>query len=319
MGIGFERNRIVAHHSFRCLHFQILIMRLIIPILAILCCVACESLFENTITFDDIHEPQLAVTAVLDDLDSIHQIFVSTTLPPTGAAEYKALTSATVVLSIEGITYHFSYNEQTSYYEHPTTLPFRTNEEWQLEVRHPDLPTVTAFQRVPSPLDSVQMDTLNTGKLVSNYTENFNNQLRLRFQDNESSNDLYLITSERSGVSLNRSDSTYVFQKNRPGFVGLRDIEELHNRRGRTYFNDEMINGQFVDMEVFTFASLDTIYQLNIGFYSITHERYQYDLKNDQFRDAQQNLFTEPVSTFTNVENGVGIFSVSRSFEYVVE
>lgn len=282
--------------------------------------VACEGLFENTITFDDIHEPELAVTALLDEADSIHQIYISVTLPPTATPEADALSTAEVLVRIEGVEYDFVYNTQSGYYEYPPILPFKTGDEWVLEVRYPELPTITASQRVPNPLGNMQLDTIPINPLDSQSVINSRlTTLQLQFQENPMPNDLYLMTAEGSGVYLNRFDSTYVYKERRPYFINTDEFNQLHNSSGRTYFDDTNINGQAVDTNIRVIGFLDTLYELHIRFSAISEDRYLYDLKNDQFRQAQQNLFTEPVSTYTNVENGVGIFSVSRSFLYVVE
>ena len=56
-----------------------------------------------------------------------------------------------------------------------------------------------------------------------------------------------------------------------------------------------------------------------INLWSLTEEEYKYrqSVKNNQ--EALDNPFAEPTVVFSNIENGIGIFSLSRIQSYLIE
>jgi hypothetical protein len=292
----------------------------LLPFLLLLLVVsACGNIFETDIDFDDIHEPQLAVTALLDDRDSVHQIYVTTTFSPTEFLTTDTLDQAEVLVNIEDIPYRFTYNPSSGYYEHEPTLPFQDGQNWQLEVRVDGFPALTAQQQLPDLWTNMRIDTFGimraeNGTLSNRHLVNF----QVEFNEPEMSGNYYLFTGFKMGIDSSQfvegGDSI-----RRPTSIIVSDREELHRSFGRVYINDDQQNGEEWSLQLSAFtAFVDTVLQVDISMYAITEERYFYDLQSDRYRFSSNDLFTEPVSTYTNIEQGVGIFSVSRSVEAVV-
>ncbi|NJL75538.1 MAG: DUF4249 family protein [Saprospiraceae bacterium] len=102
--------------------------------------------YEKTINLEEDFEPELAVTAPLTSIDSIHTIFLSKTIPSTNFPSYDTLKTAMVEVETEGNSYRFEYNLATGYYEHPVNIPLMANNSYRLTINSADFGTSSSEQ-----------------------------------------------------------------------------------------------------------------------------------------------------------------------------
>jgi len=94
---------------------------------------------------------------------------------------------------------------------------------------------------------------------------------------------------------------------------------------GKVFITDALFNGLEFDVELtmgkFSFAGADTVL-LDIAVEHVDEAYYLYALSSQHYRRSNGNPFAEPVSVYTNIDEGFGIFSgyttVSRSLELIV-
>lgn len=87
-------------------------------------------------------------------------------------------------------------------------------------------------------------------------------------------------------------------------------------------FNDEVVNGKSYTMRLIlrsyygSFESLDTaggeFYNIELNLNSLTQDLYLYYKSVDAFYTNDGGLFSEPVQVYSNIDNGLGIFSAYR-------
>lgn len=96
-------------------------------------------------------------------------------------------------------------------------------------------------------------------------------------------------------------------------------------------FTDELFEGKNEILEFwserYTGNSRNTLKSGNyeepdamvVGLWSLTEEEYNFRKSISNNRDAEDNPFAEPTIVFSNIENGLGIFSLMKLNEFEVE
>jgi hypothetical protein len=196
---------------------------------------------------------------------------------------------------------------------------FQPDKNYELRVSHPDYPGISGKQRMPSPVkvDSVNYSTRRSGQFgditlsvnvylkdpagVKNYYEvlaevesiqlfpvfdNMNNFIR--YDTILSYNELYDIDSDDPNVVETRNRglavSDDVFDGNSYKFV---------YKGNPSYFNSNNLK-----------------YKVRVWVRAITQEYYQFAITSKRSEDSGDNPFAEPVRIFSNMENGIGAFTL---------
>jgi hypothetical protein len=66
------------------------------------------------------------------------------------------------------------------------------------------------------------------------------------------------------------------------------------------------------------FGGTNPSFRIRLFMTSLTPERYSYEQSVRLIQETQDNPFAEPVTQYTNIKNGFGIFSMSSSSEYLI-
>ena len=89
------------------------------------------------------------------------------------------------------------------------------------------------------------------------------------------------------------------------------------------FLSDALFNGRDFEIKLkiskFSFYETDTVL-LDVSLEHIAEPYYLYAVSSNKYRRTSNNPFTEPVSVYTNVENGLGIFTgyTSSSVRFVI-
>lgn len=275
---------------------------------------------EREISFDDIHEPQLAVTAILNIQDTLHRVFITSTISSIAIPEYDTIRDATVILEGGDMTYEFNYNEASGYYEHPFSLPFEAGQVWWLNVLAPDLGSVQVSQTVPSFPTDIVVDTSRLER-IDNFSElDYETQveLPLSFTDVADRDNYYIIKIVGTGAtSYFRNGEIVNIDAQSDLFVDANTPIVEHNTPSSLYARDQDIDGQKIDIDLSFSSFLDTLKAIEVQLISTTREYYLYSSSTALFNNA--GPFTEPVSLYSNVENGAGVFALQQVYALKIE
>ncbi len=201
-------------------------------------------------------------------------------------------------LFIEELT--FDGNIYTS-----TILP-KTNKKYQIKVNTPKFQNITAFDYIPS-----KPNLISTSLQKNAYTDEEGydmGQLTIEFQDNPNKKNYYevlLIVKE-----TNRPYAPYYDEKNNDPV--LLNEESLAYEPESLVFSDELLNGSTYKLKI-NYSSIEDNLDLKIYFRHITKNYYNYKKRliihlYNQEHDIWEGV-GEPISMYTNIEGGYGIFA----------
>lgn len=269
--------------------------------------------FENDINLDKVHQPQLAVTAQFTSLDSVHTLFLSKTISATDVPLYDTLKDAIIELLVNQEPKQFVYNPSTGYYELPTNFEFLPQTSFQLVIDDPIFGIATATQTLLTSPQSIKVDTISQIKQSDGTFNLYDNILSIRFLDPEDVQNYYILEVLGAGIGFNsqtREDGN--LKENLLVFSESSLIEYTGDKR--LFFTDQFFDGKQIDFSFNYHAPLgwDSLHQIEVRLYSTTREGYFYQQSTDKYNLTRFQNFTEPVTSFSNIENGVGVFSTAR-------
>ncbi len=284
---------------------------------------ACErDFFQRPITIDETHIGQLALTAALCDCDTLHHIFLTKTIGASASPAYTPIENAVLIVATQGNDYAFSYNPNTQFYEHPTTIPFKVGEAVSLTVDTPDFNRQTITQILPPNPTDVQIDTVGLllrGVIGKERGDVREGNMSITLTDAPSIRNYYIIETigEGKGVDLSnfgssgREESELKF----PLYLSSKDIYVEHDGIRKLFVNDQLFDGQRIEIN-FSYrvsGGWDEMDHITVRLRSVTREGYLYELTTDKYNITSFNPFAEQVISFSNTTEGVGIFSISSA------
>ncbi|MFA9392318.1 MAG: DUF4249 domain-containing protein [Prolixibacteraceae bacterium] len=204
--------------------------------------------------------------------------------------------------------------QRNSYYAYYSHVVARSGHHYTLSASCSNYPSITARCQVP---DATMIDTVSY--LVSN--DSINMKLQITFSDPDVDENYYAIRlyTKKNGIKKNRSfynidpvfgeELSYDFNLLRfsadQKTVARADISDGGNQGGPISFHCILPN-RFID----ALSSNDIFPGDTIGvlLYSIPLSIYEYNQSVNAYEGIQQSG-SEPASIYTNVSNGIGIFS----------
>ncbi|NJL75537.1 MAG: DUF4249 family protein [Saprospiraceae bacterium] len=141
----------------------------------------------------------------------------------------------------------------------------------------------------------------------------FDNTLSLSFDDPPNVKNYYLLEVVGSGIGYD----TYT-REDGPITTKLQPFSDNelfeYNSSKRLFFTDQFLDGKTIDFNFNYSVPLgwDTLAAIEVRLTSTTREAYLYQLTTDKYDVGRFRRFTEPVTSFSNIENGVGVFSVAK-------
>ena len=297
-------------------------MKNIIIFIAIVLLFSCETIVELDMPE---HQPVMVLNSALEadslcfvylthsrgafEQDTIQSIKnANVTLMQQGSSIEMMLDS--VVLNLDNPLYYYSYNN-----------PLKSGCQYSIEVTHPDYNSVSSNTRIPQDINLINYD------IITDTTATYNTTLTLNFIDNIDEENYYsirLLSTESIAYSDYEDwdyenwyhwDKNYALElySNDPSLSQGGIPWDGYAFSGTTaFFNDDLFDGEHKELV------LDLNYNLNnlaigdslfLEFSSFSKEAYNYINSIVRSRNSFVSPFgTEPVSIYSNIENGIGAF-----------
>lgn len=84
-------------------------------------------------------------------------------------------------------------------------------------------------------------------------------------------------------------------------------------------FNDESFSGGEYQARCYTYYSVGEEFDVEVHLYQLTEDAFLYARSYEQYQNAIDNPFAEPVTVHSNIPNGYGIFSLVNKDVYLIE
>lgn len=305
---------------------------IIISCILLLTLSSCEDFFTATKEID-LEEFAGGVTVVArlinTDLDTVENaetfrhlgVLLSGSRSVLDTSNFKVVEEADIsMISSEGLDVKFRFDDNSGYHL-PTNanaseiqkISVEENTEYQLLV---DIP---GEERVMATCHTKSFAKVNSINIVKDDINGGDGSILDRVQiniDDPSGENFYYLNvfyereqfsvGERS-VFLNRG---YLYSYNSI----FDDSPEL--------FTDELFDGQTETLEFWSERyerqDLGEISRVIVFLWSLSKEEYEFRRSVDANYQAQDNPFAEPSIVFSNIENGVGVFSMSKIDRFVI-
>lgn len=275
------------------------------------------------------HTPVLAVTSHLGapssnpDNTLIPQAFISPSKGILDNNEFELIDDATVKLMKDGnLFYELEYQESDgNYYYYGPTMEI-TGGTYTLEVDAPGYDPVKATQTLPSKPEVVSA-TYDFETVPYDFYSDLYDLFKIKIQDDPDQENYYAfdVHFEVKNTTFNQVylRHAYDIESDDPLFEG-----DDYNGQLGAILPDISFNGNSYDVRLllqsrFITDTDEEIQAVIVDVKSVTKDYYIYERSIELSNDAQDNPFAEPVLVHTNMENGLGIFSLENSTRYRIE
>jgi len=291
-----------------------------------------EEFFSAPIEFDlDEFEPQVSVVGRLTsyesldfiDIENINNIsfFISRSKSVIDTASFDVIDNAQVsVTDSDGTEVEYFFDEDSGYYfpanigtPDVDLIVVKGNTEYSLVVEIPGEELVTASISTSTfgELASAEIK-LNDIKADNNFTLD---RLTLDINDPQGKNYYYL----RTFYKTNRIGSDgEVYQEQTQGYIY--NVSSVLDSEA-SLFTDELFDGQEISLEFWSERYIGRFSEVEgqvdpetiiINLWTLTEEEYNFRESLRKNNEAVDNPFAEPTVVFSNIENGIGVFSLTN-------
>lgn len=289
---------------------------ILIVLIAFLFLQSCQDFFTTTIKVDPPeHTEQLAIHGFFTAQDSLLKVSVATTVGLLGDtrddinqvndATVEVFSGATKVATLLNNTNQSSTDFYNFYFDLGAPLS-QFGSEFELRVSHPDFPTASVTQQLPTEVIPEEITYIeNAGVDEEGYPAS---GFDIKINDPAGEDNYYEIT-------LLVVDTTFGNIYGYPQYLSSIDPA---TSRGVNYdeliISDDNFDGSDYTLRV-TFDNYVTNQLLIVQWNSITRDQYLYSKSIKAYRDASDfgGPFAEPVSIYSNIDNGLGVFGVKNT------
>ena len=189
---------------------------------------------------------------------------------------------------------------ESQYGSDPAYLFRTTGATYTLRISAPGFPEATSEQILPAPVpldDVLYQDDIGVDEDGDRV-----NGFKITFRDEPTEGDYYLL------------ECTDTLDPSFPVWLSSTDPFVQTTEDGYILITDEGNNGFDQTFEVYSYnVNAQRTYRVTLR--HINRELYQYLLAADAYGSSDIEFFTEPVFVPSNIENGLGIFSLSSKTE----
>lgn len=281
------------------------------PLAAPLALIACTK--EIPLTQEEIR-PRIVVNALFEENDTVwvhlsesRNILFSGSLPHIPNATARWLDASGTELG------EFTHAEDGKYYlTSPTPVPGKA---YGISVDVPEMGRVEATSTLPSAIEVISVDTAS-GQSSEGYKQM---EFAINIQDDGNQKNYYGISIVTHDVHFNNEDSSsyssyaYPYFSTKELFVvnGESDILDGGEKYGRVFFfPDDQFNGgtiAFKGTKELWSGGDSTYFVVQVE--SLSEAAYRYRLSYTNYSASlEDELFTEPVQVYSNIEGGFGVF-----------
>jgi hypothetical protein len=285
--------------------------------------------FNKTIELDDTdYEKKIVVKCFYAQGDQILNAFVSRNygLNEQVVDSQFFLPNATLELSEGSLTLSSFVYQGDDEFEALTLPILEGGKTYTLKINAPGLPTLTATQTMPLP---IQIDTIEY--IADGGINQFGDDLsrtEISFRDPAGISNFYAIniTSEFFYVNTITDpngnityDTTFYTNSNYP--EGPLDPSSKNGIQGTLLVSDQLFDGQAYQLKINTYSlgASSPDKKIKVRFRHITEDEYRYQITEKRRRDNEDLPLSEPVIVYENVVNGIGNFGLSWAKEIIIE
>ena len=309
----------------------------IIFIFTIILNTGCEKFTQGLVVELDIpeHEPVLTPYCFINDADTSILVILQKSQGALEDAETGYIDNATVELYKNGTFWNtIPYNSSdttlnSGVYELPMDAAFANEgygDSYELRVSAPDFETTSATQIMPTPISIKEVQFSNNAG-VSQFG-NLQHNLKVVFDDPKDEENYYIIHVNSQYFVLNDGDTISNTTTYGTGpFTTNPSVEQGYG--GSVIISDKLFDGQTysADLGIYQYfgnqgVDLDLTAFFKITLLSVTRDEYLYQKSLITYSNSSNSLFAEPTLLHTNMDNGLGVFSmmsadtIEEEFEY---
>ena len=273
---------------------------------------SCSDFFETTIEVDPPeHNEQLVVHGFGSARTDILQVRVSKT---TGILDdvndYDLqVNNASITLIHNGISYPLMYQDITvnsnwtyNYILENGSIDFIIGEQYRLEVEADGFEKVTGICTVPEKVlpDNFEFNLNGPSTFDDDFAE-----VSMQLSDPSGRSDYYEFY-----LALQDQDLPLLFLD-----LYTESFDPVVEEAGFSLLlNDESFDGELKQLDLlvnrFSLNGQNPEDRLFVYWRTISEDHYRYSKSFEQHQEADGNPFASPVQVFSNMENGIGIFSI---------
>lgn len=289
------------------------IIRLFIAASIAFMALSCEKVIDIDIPDS---ERKIVINGLINP-DSLVRVNISRSLSVLEQNEFVFLESADVKLHNMGIEIGRLEYIGSGFYQLPDFKP-QDGEDYTLTVDNAGMNSVSAVAAVRKPITFSELDTLTI------YNEWGGSSLEIDFSiiDPHEENFYAIAVTESSRYydweTETYSDSLVTYSSGFQMLESEGQVQGLLIEQGaytyfgsKVFFSDELFNGKKFDVSIGLwnhYEMVDTVHY-EISLEHVSKPYYYYAVSSGKYNQTAGNPFGEPVSVYTNVEDGFGIFS----------
>jgi len=200
--------------------------------------------------------------------------------------------------------------------------------QYKILISSGELKPVNAKMQLYEPTQIVSIDT-TIDVIENNYDFGYSSKeykihYKIKLNDNANKNNYYFL-------ALSATNPRYDYETDPPSIIGYFEENTYYDSNDIIFnnaneftlggmfglaFNDEMFNGQQYSIDISTSHYFDRPYskdaenlQVKVKLLSISEDIYRYIVSYNLNQETEYDPFAQPVQVFTNIENGLGLFS----------
>ena len=192
-------------------------------------------------------------------------------------------------------------------------------DNYTMEVEHPTLGMVSATTTMPEPVYLTEVTADSIDVPISEYSDLTPYLITLTFRDPPGKNFYGLQVETKTQESDDFRIESYVSSVNNPNLIWLdSDLivfsdEVFDDSEYTVSFYVELYNSYGGSLSSFTFEQIKS--QLRIVWSCLSEDRYRFDVSHQNYiLSTDLGPFSEPVTLYSNVENGLGYFGASNYY-----
>jgi hypothetical protein len=275
---------------------------------------SCEDYLTKTIEFEELgFEPLIVVNAKITDSVEFLNVSISKNVnyANNSNSEYEFIDGATVTIDIDGQEFQTTElteaEEFTDIYNHILNFPpdfIVSGKEYKIEVSHPDYKTVTSTTQIAQESEIADIDFEEEARTTFMFGYEFTEDRTSFVINDQSSETNYYriqINIDDFGVFTNSDDPT--IEPSNSGYILLSDEDFIDGSKELELYSE---NATWYGEEV---KSLEVR--------NISRSEYLFLESYANYQNSQDfGFFAEPVTLYSNIENGLGIFSAEQINTY---
>lgn len=261
------------------------------------------------------HESALAVRALFQESDTSLNLLLANSLGILDKGNFVTPTEAIVKLyEDDQLLQTFKYDSSILKFSASMSEGFgKAGSTYRLEISADTYPTIKAEQMLPRAIP-VTSSSLKPDGTISSDGDRVD-AIEIEFKDPVDEENYYAIAAFRDTKYFDGSDTVSYTSK---VYLDSNDPLISYGEDNFLIISDRAFNGKDYKLLIYSYDELDQG-DLRLNFMTLTKDAYLFHRSMDDYYNAVDNPFAEPVNVHSNIENGHGIFGLGAVFEVEIQ